>query len=167
MTYSPHPSTIAYKVIEYMKQHPPGTWFSVRVLADAIDQRSDSIDPCMVTAVKHGLIRRERIDGVIKFALGDGDEPPEQDDEQPVRRIISESSSPAPADDAQPFVRPAAGPSGSRLPAQKEQAGRFEYGYSSRGLLTITKGRQSIALSQAEQREIARFINIIETHLHK
>lgn len=78
-TYQPLPGTVGHRVIEYMRAQPAGKRFTSRVLADAVGQPQDVVISSIRTAVKHGLIRREKGDWRVTYTLGDAEQPPAAD----------------------------------------------------------------------------------------
>lgn len=70
--YVPQPGTIPHRVIEYLRRLAPGAEAANAVLADELDITQSSIIPCMLAAVHHGVVKRERREGVTFWSLGDG-----------------------------------------------------------------------------------------------
>lgn len=70
--YTPQPGTIPFRVIQYLQRLAPGTGIANAPLADELDIVANSITACMQPALHHGLVKRERIDGIIHWKLGDG-----------------------------------------------------------------------------------------------
>lgn len=90
--YTPQPGTIPHRVIEYLRRAAPGTSIATAPLADELDVSSSSILPCMGPAIRDGLVKRERVDGIIHWSLGDGTPPPAapdaEDDHEMKSKIV-------------------------------------------------------------------------------
>lgn len=91
--YIPQPGTIPHRVVEYLRRLAPGTWVASGPLADELDITQSSIIPCMVAAVHHGVVKRDRRDGIVHWRLGDGTALPapgeeEEDDPEMKSKIV-------------------------------------------------------------------------------
>ncbi len=90
--YIPQSGTIPHRVVEYLRRLAPGTWVASGPLADELDITQSSIIPCMVSAVHHGVVKRDRRDGIVHWSLGDGTALPspaeEEDDPEMESKIV-------------------------------------------------------------------------------
>ena len=90
--YIPQSGTIPHRVVEYLRRLAPGTWVASGPLADELDITQSSIIPCMVAAVHHGVVKRDRRDGIVHWSLGDGTAMPapveEEDDPEMKSKIV-------------------------------------------------------------------------------
>ena len=86
--YAPQPGTIPFRVIQYLQRLAPGASIASGPLADELDINANSITACMQPALHHGVVKRERVDGIVHWKLGDGTPlPPAPDaDEDPDMR---------------------------------------------------------------------------------
>jgi len=94
--YNPRPGSIADRAMAHLKAH--GLTANVP-LADAIDADSGAISASLSTAVRFGAVRRETINGVLCWSLGDGAPPaPDDHDDDPiVQRVVNVSADTVPA----------------------------------------------------------------------
>src|SRR3546814_2400285 len=60
MSYEPHPSTVAYRAIEILKKLPPGQTIATAPLAERLGTDTATVLTGLQTAVKPGLVIRER-----------------------------------------------------------------------------------------------------------
>lgn len=90
--YTPQPGTIPHRVIQYLQRLEPGKGIANAPLADELDISANSITACMQPALHHGLVKRERIDGIIHWKIGDGTplpaEPDAEDDPEMKSKIV-------------------------------------------------------------------------------
>lgn len=100
--YVPQPGTIPHRVIQYLQRLAPGTGIANAPLADELDIVANSITACMQPALHHGLVKRERIDGIIHWKLGDGTPAPaapdaDEDPEMASKIVITPAAAAAKA----------------------------------------------------------------------
>lgn len=69
MTYEPRPGSTADRAIVYLRQNGPTFTGD---LADAIDCDGESLPTNLTFALKHGALTRTLVNGVNRWALGDG-----------------------------------------------------------------------------------------------
>lgn len=74
MTYEPSPGTIAFRVIEFLRERPAQRLMASAEIADALGIDPTSMSPCLDTAVKRGALRLVKNGRVNMYALG-GDDP--------------------------------------------------------------------------------------------
>lgn len=168
--YEPQPWSIPYRVIEFLKTQPPGKQFAVAVIAEHLDQRRDAILPCLEAPIKHGVIRKEKVDGIVKLSLGNGAPLPEPDDnELPVSQMITPATkwggehpeqTPAPATKSAPKQK-ATKPRTARLADQTPVDPGFSFTYHSAGTLTVSKDGQQVTLTMDECTTISRLVNLV------
>lgn len=116
MSYEPHPGTIAYRALVWLRGQPAGTEVTSSMWAEAIDSDGNTLTMSLKPALHHGLIKQRTRDGATRpfwFSLGDGVQPEKaQEDEEtvlpPKQRIVSAAEAP-------PMV-PAAAASGLDVP---------------------------------------------------
>lgn len=58
--YTPQPGTIPYRVIEFLKQQPPGSEFSSAALAEAIGHEGASLSLYLLVARDCGAVKSEK-----------------------------------------------------------------------------------------------------------
>jgi len=174
MTYEPHPSTIAYRVIEYLKTQPTGKAIGSGPLADAMGQPSSAVITALTRCVEHGLIKKERVDGFFVWSLGDGvplTKPAGHDDDPP-KQVISKAPRRVKAPEhAKPISAQVTddtrwGDSAPSAPSAFSQAlvpldDDFVYTWSSSGELTITKAGVSVVLTPADREKLQRFLSAL------
>ena len=111
------PRGFAKAAIEHLRTLPPDTSLSSAELSEVVGCPSDCLQGNFATAMRYGLIRRERDpeDGRrVRWALGEGkptaagDDQPAEDSEQPLNPALShaEVRAPALAKPATPFAAP-------------------------------------------------------------
>lgn len=177
--YEPQPWSIPYRVIEFLKTQPPGKQFAVAVIAEHLDQRRDAILPCLEAPIKHGVIRKEKIDGIVKLSLGDGTPLPETDDnELPVSQMITPATkwggetpeqTPAPAPNPAPKPKATKRTTSSGIDIDRAHAAKkdkpvdpgFSFTYHSAGTLTVSKDGQQVTLTMDECTTISRLVNLV------
>lgn len=72
--YAPQPGTIAYRVIEYLRdKHPERAWVASAVIADALDIDA-KLRPYLSVPISQGwlVVRKRAPDGVLEWQLGEG-----------------------------------------------------------------------------------------------
>lgn len=67
--WTPHPATLAYRVIKYLKTLPAGKFVATGPLSEAMGQPSSAVITGMYRAVENGLILREKKNGFYQWAL--------------------------------------------------------------------------------------------------
>lgn len=75
MTYRTQPGTLAHRVVEWLETQPPGAKFSTAEICEAIDADPSGFVPCVLTAVREGVLRRHRRPEnmrVSDWSLGNG-----------------------------------------------------------------------------------------------
>lgn len=159
-----------------MKSQPPGKWFAVSVLADAIGQERSSIRPCLEYPIKHGVLIMAKRDGLVSFCLADHPEASRaeillmaEQDPQISGLVVSspdasdedEQEQPEPAPAPEIYTRPKREP--KQKPVRKPAAApaEFSFTYSSSGLLTVSKNGQDVPMTMDEFRSIHRFLCFI------
>ena len=97
--YVPQPGTIPHRVIAYLRRMQPGECIATAPLADELDVSPSSILPCMGAAVRGGLVKRESINGLVHWSLGDGTpqpaDPDAEDDPEMKSKIVITPAAPA------------------------------------------------------------------------
>ncbi len=91
-TYTPQPGTIPYRAVQYLQRLQPGADIANGPLADELDVSTNTLISCLATAVHHGVIKRDRREGLIYWSLGDGTPlpaaPDAEDDQDMKSKII-------------------------------------------------------------------------------
>lgn len=70
--YKPKAGTVAERVISWLRLRPQGYKCSTAVLASELDLFVSHIQPSLVLAVRHDLLKMKMEDGLLYFSLGDG-----------------------------------------------------------------------------------------------
>ena len=70
--YKPKAGTVAERVISWLRLQPQDYKCSTAVLAYELDLFVSHIQPSLVLAVRHGLLKMKMEDGLLYFSLGDG-----------------------------------------------------------------------------------------------
>jgi hypothetical protein len=154
MSYTPQPGTIAHKVVELFKSQPPGTKLSSAEVAETLGHDVSSMLPCLSTAFKHGVLKREHPPGNLRnwvFSLGDGKPEPLPHDYQPDPPL-----KPAKQEVAIEPVKAAPSIVVDKPKAKAIEAVRF--GIFSDGTMTIERGGLRIELSATEATQLAAFV---------
>ena len=87
MIWTPQPGTVVHRAIEHLKTIPLDKTIASLPLAQAIGTDSGTLSACMVTAVKHGYVRREKKNGLVYWGAGTGaPKRPRADPDGPVVR---------------------------------------------------------------------------------
>lgn len=68
-TYTPHPGTIAARVLAWFAKQAPDVEVTTGVLAEAMDQPMASVITSLEPAFEHGLIAREKRDGRLYWSV--------------------------------------------------------------------------------------------------
>lgn len=186
MSYETIPGTLAHRALAYLKTLPTGKWIASAPLAEAIGCRSDYLVSSLVTAVKHGLILREKrsgnvywqaaAPGAVRAAVApDRDEAPhhaEALDIDAIHRLAAKNnpfSSVAPAGEppvpepekpaqaADPAPAPVVAP--MLQTAAADETDRPWLVWDSDGRVTIMDGRHGVSLSPAQCGKLRRFLN--------
>lgn len=71
MTWTPHPATLAYRVMVYLKTLPRGKFVATGPLAQKMEQPSSALITSLLKPVDHGLIIREKRNGFYHWSLTD------------------------------------------------------------------------------------------------
>ena len=173
MSYTPQPGTIPHRVIEFLKQQPPGMEFSTYALADAIGHAGASLSMYLSTALEHGALKSEKrvppLGGqkTSFWSLGDGtplpkpvdyepDEPlPQRNPSKPAAAALAPAAQPSAADTVVKRKEPAK-PSKVQAVATLNRA---VFGWFSDGCLVIRQqGAADLQLSQEETDDLVKFI---------
>lgn len=165
--YEPQPGTLTHRIVEHLKKHP-GKKFAVRVLADQMEQPRDYILPSLESAIKHGVVRKEKIDGLIKLSLGNGTPTDSLDpDDGPISKQITPETrwgdapaakAPEPVVEVKPKGQQQKKPASVKAPTEQPQPEPFAYGYHSSGVLSVSKDGQTVEMTPDEAGKIAHFI---------
>lgn len=86
MNYTPLPGSVAARAIEHIYALPNSTQVASSALADLIDADRSCMSPCLLAAVKHGVLTARKIDGRISYSRGTGQPlapPAEPTDDEP------------------------------------------------------------------------------------
>lgn len=169
MSYTPQPGTIPYRVIEFLKQQPPGTEFSSAALAEAIGHEGASLSLYLSVARDCGAVKSEKRQPLTGgqqtyyWRLGEGEslpKPPDYEPDEPLTprnpaRPLSSILAPAAADAVVKRKEPAA-PS---KPQAVANLNRAVFGWFTDGSLVIRQpGAADIQLSQEDTDDLVKFI---------
>lgn len=185
MSYETIPGTLAHRALAHLRTLPAGKLIASAPLAEAIGCRSDYLVSSLVTAVKHGLILREKRAGNVYWQAAapgavhavvepDRDDAPrhaEALDIDAIHRLAAKNnpfSAVAPAEEppvSEPEKpAPVADPAPaavSHVPpaAAADDAGRPWLVWDSDGRVMIMDGRHGVSLSPAQCGKLRRFLN--------
>ena len=155
MSLAPYePRGIAAAAIAHLKTLPTGQWLASVPLADAVDTDCTTLSSSLAPAVRRGLVARSKIDGLLRWSIGDGKPLPVEEDEE----LDEKSARSRPASKAlkvPQFVPKAA--KAKKPKASKDTALRIALW--SDGTLNVHRGREQIAFSRAETEQIVRYLD--------
>lgn len=173
MSYTPIVGTIPHRVIEFLKQQPPGTEFSTSALAEAIGHDGASLAVCLAVPLERGALKGEKrfpLTGGQKtyfWSLGDGTPLPKPDDYEPDEPLPRRNTSKPTAQ----ALAPAAPPSAAETVVKRKEPAkpskvqavatlnRAVFGWFSDGCLVIRQqGAADLQLSQEETDDLVKFI---------
>ena len=173
--YTPQPGTIPHRVVKYLRRMQPGECIATAPLADELDVSPSSILPCMGAAVRGGLVKRESINGLVHWSLGDGTPPPadtdaEDDPEMKSKIVITPAASAAKAAPAhKPQERQKAPDKTNPLRTEKLDAPEIQiqldlpapepvFGAFSDGSLSIEHGDTFLRLGEKQAKALQAFM---------
>lgn len=109
MNYDPPKGSLAYRLVEYLRRQPAGAKVASGPLSAAMGQPSSAVITAMMKPVAHGLVIKERIDGLYYWSLGNGVPTlPAEPDPLPVKQAVIPAPEPEP--EPAPTVEPAPEP---------------------------------------------------------
>lgn len=167
MKYDPPKGSLAHRMVEYLKQQPAGTKVASGPLAAAMGQPSSAIITAMMKPVAHGLVVKERIDGLYYWSLGDGVPlMPAEPDPLPVKQTVIPAPEPEPEPTAEPAPEPEQPkeqnmndqPEALAAPAT-EPAPEFRFCIWNDWSMDVIKDGQRIHLTAQEVANIDAFLN--------
>lgn len=178
MSYKPLAGTIPFRAIAHLNALAAGTKIANAVLADALEVDPNTLANTLKTAVHHGIVKREKIDGRTHWMRGDGTPAPPAEDyepDEPLKRRQRPAEAPKPSTlfvgiaggptAADVVVTPKALPPEYKQPAaQPEQPlqackGEFAvFGYFSDGRISIEADGKQISLDQQDTYELVKFV---------
>jgi len=177
INYAPRTGSIPARVIAHLECLPHGTELATAVLADALDLDPTSIPSCLEYAIKHGMVVREKRDGLVRWKLGAGEsaalrpDPTEPDEDPIVQRVVSAAALglPPPELVKKPprkvfFSAPQADLPKAPLsvaPVAHQPANdvpRLRIALWSDGMLVVERGPERIVFARRETEQLVRYL---------
>jgi len=168
MTYTPQPGTIAYKAINFLRLMPRSKSYSSAELAENIGCSGSDIAASLKTPRRHGIIKAEKVDGLIFWSMGDGIPPAEvvddadAEDTQPLHPAPGipnvASSVFALGDRAKPADEKPEQRAGPAVVVRSVVSRPALFGMFSDGTMTISKNNDVVELNAAEVKEMRAFM---------
>jgi len=83
LSYKFQPGTLPHRAAQYLLRLQPGETVSTAAMAEALEVDGTILTTTLMTAVKHGAIAKDKIDGHLRWRMGDGTPLPLPDDYEP------------------------------------------------------------------------------------
>lgn len=173
MSYTPLIGTLSHRAIEHLKTIGPGKTIATGPLAEALGQPTSAVITALGKPVEHGLVKKERIDGLYHWRMAGSVAPVSSSPAaraEPVLNTVPHVAANGPAVDA--LARelappklvvpgPAPVPVPEPAPVLVPASAPFKFGWCSDGTLTVSKGGASVDLSADEYGKLADFVAVV------